>query len=76
MHEPVVIVGAGLAGCEAAWQIANRGISEEGSGKFGNRKGGKPEPGGLGPRRKTTSSQEDTWNREGKKKIRKTKSRI
>jgi methylenetetrahydrofolate--tRNA-(uracil-5-)-methyltransferase len=27
MHEPVVIVGAGLAGCEAAWQIANRGIA-------------------------------------------------
>jgi methylenetetrahydrofolate--tRNA-(uracil-5-)-methyltransferase len=25
--EPVVVVGAGLAGCEAAWQIARRGVS-------------------------------------------------
>ncbi|NLN46756.1 MAG: NAD(P)-binding protein, partial [Clostridiaceae bacterium] len=24
--DPVRIVGAGLAGCEAAWQIANAGI--------------------------------------------------
>ncbi len=24
--EPVVVVGAGLAGCEAAWQIARRGV--------------------------------------------------
>jgi len=26
MAEPVTILGAGLAGCEAAWQLANRGI--------------------------------------------------
>ena len=26
MTEPVTILGAGLAGCEAAWQLANRGI--------------------------------------------------
>ena len=23
--EPIVVIGAGLAGCEAAWQIAKRG---------------------------------------------------
>jgi len=23
--EPIIVVGAGLAGCEAAWQIAKRG---------------------------------------------------
>ena len=23
---PVVVIGAGLAGCEAAWQIARRGV--------------------------------------------------
>ena len=26
MTEPVTILGAGLAGCESAWQLANRGI--------------------------------------------------
>jgi methylenetetrahydrofolate--tRNA-(uracil-5-)-methyltransferase len=26
MREPVAIVGAGLAGCEAAWQLARRGV--------------------------------------------------
>jgi len=25
--EPIVVIGAGLAGCEAAWQIAKRGGS-------------------------------------------------
>lgn len=29
MSETVVVLGAGLAGCEAAWQIANRGIKVE-----------------------------------------------
>ena len=24
--EKITVIGAGLAGCEAAWQIANRGI--------------------------------------------------
>ena len=24
--EPVIVIGAGLAGSEAAWQLANRGI--------------------------------------------------
>ncbi|MCD7928762.1 MAG: FAD-dependent oxidoreductase, partial [Clostridiales bacterium] len=24
--EPVVVIGAGLAGCEAAWQLARRGV--------------------------------------------------
>ena len=24
--EPVTVLGAGLAGCEAAWQLARRGI--------------------------------------------------
>ena len=24
--EPVIVIGAGLAGCEAAWQLAQRGI--------------------------------------------------
>ena len=24
--EPVIVIGAGLAGCEAAWQLASRGI--------------------------------------------------
>lgn len=27
MMEPVIVIGAGLAGCEAAWQLAQRGIS-------------------------------------------------
>lgn len=27
MAEPVTVLGAGLAGCEAAWQLAGRGIS-------------------------------------------------
>ena len=27
--EPVKIIGAGLAGCEAAWQLAQRGIPVE-----------------------------------------------
>ena len=27
--EPVIVVGAGLAGCEAAWQLARRGIPVE-----------------------------------------------
>ena len=27
--EPVIIIGAGLAGCEAAWQLASRGIPVE-----------------------------------------------
>ncbi|MGH7330643.1 MAG: FAD-dependent oxidoreductase, partial [Polyangiaceae bacterium] len=27
MSAEVTIVGAGLAGCEAAWQLAERGIS-------------------------------------------------
>ena len=27
--EPVIIIGAGLAGCEAAWQLAQRGIPVE-----------------------------------------------
>ena len=27
MSEMVTVVGAGLAGCEAAWQLAQRGIS-------------------------------------------------
>ena len=26
MREPVTVIGAGLAGCEAAWQLAQRGI--------------------------------------------------
>ncbi|MDO3377462.1 methylenetetrahydrofolate--tRNA-(uracil(54)-C(5))-methyltransferase (FADH(2)-oxidizing) TrmFO [Geoalkalibacter halelectricus] len=26
MHTPISIIGAGLAGCEAAWQLAERGI--------------------------------------------------
>ena len=26
MNKTVTIVGAGLAGCEAAWQLAQRGI--------------------------------------------------
>ncbi len=26
MREPVTVIGAGLAGCEAAWQLARRGI--------------------------------------------------
>lgn len=26
-NEPVVVVGAGLAGCEAAWQLARRGVA-------------------------------------------------
>ena len=26
-EEPVVVVGAGLAGCEAAWQLAQRGVA-------------------------------------------------
>ena len=26
-HEAVTVIGAGLAGCEAAWQLASRGIS-------------------------------------------------
>ena len=26
MPETVTIVGAGLAGCEAAWQLAKRGV--------------------------------------------------
>ena len=25
-REPVLVIGAGLAGCEAAWQLARRGI--------------------------------------------------
>ena len=25
--EPVIVIGAGLAGSEAAWQLAQRGIS-------------------------------------------------
>ncbi len=29
MIKPIKIIGAGLAGCEAAWQIANRGIEVE-----------------------------------------------
>jgi methylenetetrahydrofolate--tRNA-(uracil-5-)-methyltransferase len=29
MNEPVVILGAGLAGCEAAWQCARRGVRVE-----------------------------------------------
>ena len=29
MAEPVKVVGAGLAGCEAAWQIAEKGIAAE-----------------------------------------------
>src|SRR5262249_13248219 len=29
MSEPVVILGAGLAGCEAAWQCARRGVRVE-----------------------------------------------
>ena len=27
MSEMVTVVGAGLAGCEAAWQLAQRGVS-------------------------------------------------
>jgi methylenetetrahydrofolate--tRNA-(uracil-5-)-methyltransferase len=27
VDEPVVVVGAGLAGCEAAWQLARRGVA-------------------------------------------------
>ncbi|MBQ1256010.1 MAG: FAD-dependent oxidoreductase, partial [Clostridia bacterium] len=27
MNKCVTVVGAGLAGCEAAWQLAERGIS-------------------------------------------------
>ena len=27
--EPVIVIGAGLAGCEAAWQLAQRGIPVE-----------------------------------------------
>ena len=27
IHKEVIVIGAGLAGCEAAWQIANSGIS-------------------------------------------------
>ena len=27
--DPVIIIGAGLAGCEAAWQLAKRGIPVE-----------------------------------------------
>ena len=26
LNEPVTVVGAGLAGCEAAWQLAERGV--------------------------------------------------
>ena len=26
MTAPVTVIGAGLAGCEAAWQLAKRGI--------------------------------------------------
>ena len=26
MREPVTVIGAGLAGCEAAWQLAQAGI--------------------------------------------------
>jgi len=26
VHKPVVVIGGGLAGCEAAWQLLNRGI--------------------------------------------------
>ena len=26
MKDCIKVIGAGLAGCEAAWQIANRGI--------------------------------------------------
>ena len=29
MKKKVIVVGAGLAGCEAAWQIANSGVSVE-----------------------------------------------
>ena len=28
-EQPVKVIGAGLAGCEAAWQLAERGISVE-----------------------------------------------
>ncbi len=27
IHKEVIVIGAGLAGCEAAWQIANSGVS-------------------------------------------------
>ena len=27
IHKKVIVVGAGLAGCEAAWQIANSGVA-------------------------------------------------
>ena len=27
VNEPVHVIGAGLAGCEAAWQLAQRGVS-------------------------------------------------
>ena len=27
--EPVIVIGAGLAGSEAAWQLARRGVSVE-----------------------------------------------
>ena len=27
IEKEVIVVGAGLAGCEAAWQIANSGVS-------------------------------------------------
>lgn len=26
VNEPVHVIGAGLAGCEAAWQLAQRGV--------------------------------------------------
>ena len=27
IHKEVIVIGAGLAGCEAAWQIANSGVA-------------------------------------------------
>ncbi len=27
METPVTVIGAGLAGCEAAWQLARRGVA-------------------------------------------------
>ena len=30
--EPVIVIGAGLAGSEAAWQLARRGIPVEPAG--------------------------------------------
>ena len=46
-NSSIKIVGAGLAGCEAAWQLANRGISVKlyetgGSDKVGSQTRGAP----------------------------------